>query len=1410
MANCINKNLPEFKTLQEQTGINPYILAAKIAIWQEKNNSNEFPTIKDLNNKSESIYYNKTQAFEIESEEFKADIAKRITWDLINNKGWVSKDKHNGKHTIMHTYNNVSYSGTRTVEQRKQAVNDHYRMLNKLNERESNGEKPFIITKLNPTKDGIPNYSVEINEDYLDIEWEKLKLNNNLSDEKVDNGKVENNQLKLSFDKRHRLADAEGLDTIINFEEKVFRLQKAFNVRVLIDHGLDANTSGRYYPRGMDGNSAPEIGVNPNLIMKDVAIHEFGHLFLDLLGGTNNSFVKRGRELLRGSVIEKRVLELYKDVGLSEEEMNKEIMATAIGFEGAILFDMEKASPFKSWLKIFLNKLRLLLGMNGNHAMELANRLLNNEINRSELTGELSDTFQDSKTMNSQEPSSEEDSKMESLITKITDRILILKAKYDKTGNKKFKEDVGQLLKVLESHRDARGLIRYVDEVVHQTEIIEKSLKKMNQSTEPIDGQRLKNISTFLGAFELVDDVRTLLVEELDKAEAENNLRLVKFLKDKKQKLDLAKIQLADINSTYLVAQDKFLVELMTPYSNVIKHRKAKQYEKEFYAKNGRNNNKAEKDRYVKDKLAENAEEIAKLEKANVEKNIQLAPKDITAVESWVSDARNLDDNLIRTAVELLDKADYNAMTKFLAKRNEANAIWEELYAYKGNESNQKKLYEGIIEKVNGKETGHLVGKYLSTFKDAEREFWNTWNNKGERPPKQTMIQFYTKEKSKYINPQWTALKELDKSNPVRKMYDHLTATSAEKDLVTPGSYKLGLSIDKNIRVGSEENINEVTYRLPAIEKNTMERLYEQGIFTASKEGLRDIFVKDTSDIEFGEGGDEVTDANLKAVYVDERGKENQSVPIHYRGNIKKGNQQSFDLVGISLMDYNMISNFEEKTKVSYALEILESHSATRDIKIRKGGRFLINKIGSSNSSFVTVKGIESKSYKALNSIIQDRLYGISSVDMGDFQVGDKSVSINKLANLVMGWTGNTMLMFNTVAGGVNLLQGKYQNFLEGTASKHYSRADLRAAEALYIKDSADILKDVGHKIPSSKTNLLVEKFDAFADFSGLISKFSNDSKAKRLANTGTGHFVNHTGEHYIQSTVMYAVLNNIKIKDGQGKEIPLHEAYEKKGDTLVLKEGIDLGEDFEFNTSRKIKEVIKQLHGNYDSNNQAMIQRYVAGKFGFMLRKWMVVGTQRRWRGIRYATKSLEDRSDDDIAFNSILEQDMEGYYTTTARFLLENKNELAKLNFAIISGNWNELTDDERANIRKTIVDLSAVTLSLVASALLAGLAEDADDDDKEMYYTMAYLFRRHYSEISFYANPMEGMRILQTPAASLSMIEKSSRFLAQLTDPTETYVRGDRKGELKLKRRASQLFPVFSQLDRNIEDTYKWMTQ
>jgi len=223
------------------------------------------------------------------------------------------------------------------------------------------------------------------------------------------------------------------------------------------------------------------------------------------------------------------------------------------------------------------------------------------------------------------------------------------------------------------------------------------------------------------------------------------------------------------------------------------------------------------------------------------------------------------------------------------------------------------------------------------------------------------------------------------------------------------------------------------------------------------------------------------------------------------------------------------------------------------------------------------------------------------------------------------------------------------------------------------------------------------------------------------------------------------------------------------------------------------------------------MSQRYVVGKFAFLLRKWLVVGTQRRWRGINTITKDPKFRTEDDVSFNNILEQNMEGYYSTTARFLWQMKKDIATLQFGIVKGNWNELTDVERANVRKTIIDISTMILFYLAGTLLAGLAKGVDDDDdKEMYYTMAYMFRRHYSEIAFFSDPTEAYRIMQTPSASLSMLQKSGNVLTQLFKPTEHYQRGIHKDKNKLLIKMSKTLPILATTDRNMQDAYEWLSK
>lgn len=53
MDSCINIKHPEFVSLAKQSNINPLILKSKVGVWQEQNNTNRFPTLKELGIKVE-------------------------------------------------------------------------------------------------------------------------------------------------------------------------------------------------------------------------------------------------------------------------------------------------------------------------------------------------------------------------------------------------------------------------------------------------------------------------------------------------------------------------------------------------------------------------------------------------------------------------------------------------------------------------------------------------------------------------------------------------------------------------------------------------------------------------------------------------------------------------------------------------------------------------------------------------------------------------------------------------------------------------------------------------------------------------------------------------------------------------------------------------------------------------------------------------------------------------------------------------------------------------------------------------------------------------------------------------------------------------------------------------------------
>jgi hypothetical protein len=240
-----------------------------------------------------------------------------------------------------------------------------------------------------------------------------------------------------------------------------------------------------------------------------------------------------------------------------------------------------------------------------------------------------------------------------------------------------------------------------------------------------------------------------------------------------------------------------------------------------------------------------------------------------------------------------------------------------------------------------------------------------------------------------------------------------------------------------------------------------------------------------------------------------------------------------------------------------------------------------------------------------------------------------------------------------------------------------------------------------------------------------------------------------------------------------------------------------------ELEMTNLLRKLSSDLHGQYDANMQSMAQRTVWGKLVYQLRKWLLRGVDRRWRGVSTATTKQEKLKTEDKYYSEDIREFEEGTYTTAIRFLSNLKKAGEDYKLSLLSTRFQELTDREQANIRKTVTEFSIYAMSFIAADLLLSLGEDEPDEDaKNLIFVNAYLMKRLSSEIGFYWNPAESLRIMKSPAASISMLEKSLKFIGQLTSPTEEYKTGNRKGQYKITKRTEDLIPLI----RHFNDRYE----
>jgi hypothetical protein len=759
-------------------------------------------------------------------------------------------------------------------------------------------------------------------------------------------------------------------------------------------------------------------------------------------------------------------------------------------------------------------------------------------------------------------------------------------------------------------------------------------------------------------------------------------------------------------------------------------------------------------------------------------------------------------------------------------------------------------------------ERGHTVKSYLGSLakkanKTGDWARYRSVKRRIERELDKKELRLFipsVKNRSKYKNPQWEKLQALgkDKTNPLYRFYKAILSTKRIADSRVPASYQLGYKLGGKRKTFWEKWDSMTSYvdlfgfHIPL----SWGQLWTKVI----KPEVKETFSITEEDVELGDVDKIIKEKDNKTleVSVNAEMEESQYIPLHFRGD--PGEAQSFEVMSNILAVYNTAANYHYLNQLLPYLEMIKWHMKKRDHTKTKGWSELV--AGRLTGDVrVTKQGEYSNAYDALIDFIDQRIYGVTRVDPGIELFG---VNFMKVVNAWMTYVGMVVLGGNWLSAKANWNLAQVLTWIEGMGGEHYTAKDVAMAEKKYMLDLGHIFNDVGRVRPKSKTNLLDEIFDPLNDFNYGQYNYADNARWKRLASLNSAHFLNNMAEHNVQNLTMYSILNGTKVmankeeyltKSGEktkdrSKAMSLDEAYIKKGDRLVLDSNVKyidsgaLGKlryekqtkknakretivvDHRRNADIKLTNAMQQinydLHGAYSLRNSPPFQRLIIGALALMLRKFLPPAVQRRFTGgmgflanmpkyLKGETEDLEGTTRFRTGTNTLFE----GQYITTLkvlpRLLKSMVIDLGKMSRDLQRADWSKLSKHERANIKRTIGEFGVAAAMFTLGAVFRGKAED-DDDNAYLYY-LSFQANRLYTELAAYVSITEAMRILQSPMASITMIERIQKLIFQLSEDVlwntgefEKYESGSRKGNYKITKSMMDVIPFWKHTERH----------
>lgn len=839
---------------------------------------------------------------------------------------------------------------------------------------------------------------------------------------------------------------------------------------------------------------------------------------------------------------------------------------------------------------------------------------------------------------------------------------------------------------------------------------------------------------------------------------------------------------------------------------------------------------------------------------------------DIRAFEWLIADPGMNKSQFVQVAKNVIDKAD---MASRIDLDNSVAEIvnWYDNIEGMETTGDPDKVWDKFIERgayldKENKQVPYKTNRVIPKYTTKKREIYLKFKDQIDNVERK-IVQARRKNQAKLVDKYVEDIKQLREirikaMNEVQEdeayihpEYEKLS--EKEKEALDFIHKKLEESNDRlanNPYAKSVQKVGDVkVFYLPNVRKTGAEAIRDAGgALNRFTSGVRDFWEPPADEDEWN-----LTDAeqdremnDLKTNATDIVGDPLYDVPVFYRKQLDDPSLQSFDIPTLLAMNEETTIKYQHFKGIEPDLFMITESLKNTDAK--KTDSVVHRKIADKIKGTMKkeLKSPDNRVLKAVQSSINNRVYKRTYVGV----YSKANYRAIKALEGIGKYTSTLLLGGNFGSAATTATQGTLYRMIEGVAGEDFTMKDVKVGSQKAFADIHNMIADTQKQFPTSLTNLLIRRFGLETQYKALVNKFVQDNFALKNMDESTIFAVTTMAETMVTASLMYTLMNNIKVMNGNGDFInskgqvvsredamTLDEAYSVENGQLVLDKNViytdrNLREKFRDNISGEktvaateisnfIRSKYADLYGQYNQDMKSVAEMHIIGKLVFSMRKWFPRGMHRRWRGITSFKNTFEEMRDQANFEKRFYSQDQkkfqEGYYTTGVRYvysvLSALKNASAALSVSSARNAMGEvnntLTTHERANLRRLLFELAIITVTSSLALLMKNMAFRMDEEDKntDAVFFSAYLAERIKMESMSFINPAELMAMVENPAAAVNVISRITDLYQNLAgvsfDPdtnewdweiNNRYERGPREGELKVGKKIQNLLPFY----------------